>query len=74
MTTPARRYAQHRWAVYSKIGCIVFARNSLSSCRYLVPSSRHIISDIEISLDNLHHILIEHLRWMKDTESWRHLQ
>jgi hypothetical protein len=73
MTTPARRYARHRWAVYGKLGCIIMARHGLSPIRYLVPAARHIVSDIEMSLDNLHLILTEHLRQMKATGSWRQL-
>jgi hypothetical protein len=73
MTTAARRYSRHRWLVYGEIGAIVNAANRLSTIATLVPSTRHQAKDLEIALDNLRLILIEHLREMKATGSWRKL-
>ena len=73
MTTAARRYTRHRWLVYGKIGMLTATNHALSGLSDLVPSTRRYVDEATITLDNLHLILIEHLREMKATGSWRKL-
>ena len=79
MTTPARRYARYRWAVYSKIGLIIFAQKGLSGLFQIIyskPNSRDLhsrILGVENALEHLRQGLLAHLAYMKATGSWKTL-
>jgi hypothetical protein len=47
--------------------------HALSGLSDLVPATRRHVDEATIALDNLRLILIEHLREMKATGSWRKL-
>ena len=80
MTTPARRYARYRWAIYSKLGLIRFTICGLSGLRYIAqnqPHSREIafyLEDTCRALESLREVLTNHLALLKGTGAWRHLR